>query len=117
MRKPYATTQREDSSFLTTVNACEETDLCLVIAALCIFDTAAGTPADLKAVFPVVERNTRGGARTFGFLSSHDDVVSFICGLMFSSDSLRFISRRWRRPNGAPVGGGWLLKRLMVAVE
>lgn len=85
--------------------------MCSVLAALETFDTA-GTPADLKADIPVVERNRRGGARTFGFLSSRD--ASFNCGLAFSSDSLRLISRRWRRPNGAPVGGGWFMKRLMV---
>lgn len=57
-----------------------------------------------------VAKNTRGGARTFGLLSNK--VVLALFGLAFSS--VFSVSRRWRRPKGAPVGGGWLVKRLIV---
>ena len=78
-----------------------------------------GAAADLRAAFPAVARKALGGGLTlFVFLSSH--LAWALLGLAFSSmfsSSAFERSRRWRRPKGAPVGSGWLAKRLMVATE
>lgn len=71
---------------------------------------AAGAAAVVrKADLPEVARNCLGGGRTLGLVSH---LLSF--GLAFSSAFSVWMSRRWRRPKGAPVGGGWLAKRLIA---